>query len=160
MQRVHDGLVTQGRKDLMSWRIVQDMLAAFYPYFSDAYKPIQRADKIEVLIRDTRAIILKAQELDSKMRSAEAVYAMMFGQPGNVCQVDASVPPNLELYDQPALGGVLRDYDSVALIVVPGLLKCCVLENKFVARGVLAESIVRHARAFTQTEIRTQLGLY
>lgn len=156
MQQVHNGLVRQDRKDLTTGWIVEEMLVAFHPYFAEEYKPIERADNIEVLIRDTRFLILKAQELDYKLRSAEHVYDMILGSEGDVCRISATPSPKMEGYHGPSRTRVLRDDDSIALIVVPGLVRCSILDNVFVS-PLVSKHMVRYAKAFTQLDFRKEL---
>jgi hypothetical protein len=157
MQMVRNGVVRQGNKDLTTGWIVQEMLVAFHPYFADEYKPIDRPENIEVLIRDTRSLILKAQELDDKLRSAEHVYDMILGSDGDVCRISATPSPKMKRYDDPSDQHTLSDDDFIALIVVPGLVKCVILDNGFVS-PLVGKTIVRYARAFTQLDFRKELG--
>ena len=161
MKRVRDdGLVSQGNKDdTLGW-IVTEMLVAFHPYFSDEYKPIDKPDNIEVLIRDTRSIIVKAQELDDKLRSAGKFYDLILGQEGAVVEISDVPSPSMQSYvvegAAPKSPTFLHDSDLVALIVVPGLVKCNILEHGAL-RPILQQDVVRHAWAFTQLELFTAL---
>lgn len=152
MQRVRDGLVTQDRKDRTTGRLVEEMLVAFHPYFADEYKPVNRPENIEVLIRDTRFLVLKAQELDDKLRSARHVYDMLIGKDGDVCRISGVPSPKMEHYGVSSDVRILDDDDFIALIVVPGLVKCVILQKETLA-PLVGKTMIRYARAFTQSDL-------
>lgn len=134
-----------------SW-LITEMLVAFHPYFSDAYKPIDQPQNIEVLIRDTRFLILKARELDEKLRSARYVYDLILGRPGKVCEISGVDSPAVQRYD-PAHSDYLENQSSIALIVVPGVVKYDIEESIYAAEDEVKKVVVRHARAFEHADL-------
>lgn len=152
MGLVRGGLVKADRYHLITRWLVTEMLVAFHPYFSDSYKPVNQPQNIEVLIRDTRSLILKARELDDKLRSARHVYDLILGREGDVCRISGVPSPAIQSYDS-SNPVYLNDHSLIGLIVVPGLVKFNLEESIYEADDVLTKSVVRHARAFPQREI-------
>lgn len=153
-------VMDQVRKGLVKWEcysavtagLVAEMLAAFHPYFSDSYKPIDHPENIEVLIRDTRFLVLKARELDAKLRSARYVYDLILGKPGKVCEISGVDSPAVQRYDS-AYPAYLKDSLSIALIVVPGLVKFDLEESIYADDDEVKKVVVRHARAFEHADL-------
>lgn len=136
-------------------QIVKEMLTAFYPYFSDVYKPIDKPQNILSLIQDTYTLISKARELDEKLRSAGHVYDMILGKTNAVCDITDIPPPAIQRY---VLEGSARDPDylddeEISLIVVPGLFKFTIEENLYDIDDTLTKTVVRRARAFAQADL-------
>lgn len=149
---VRDGLVRPDRFHLITRWLVTEMLVAFHPYFSDTYKPIDKPQNIEVLIRDTRSLIVMARELDYKLRSARHVYDLILGKEGDVCGISGVPSPAIQRYDARDQDW-LHDQSTIGLIVVPGLIKFDLEESIYAADDVVNKLIVLHARAFTQTHL-------
>lgn len=154
MRRVREeSAVTENRKIKTTGWLVEEMLVAFYPYFPDEYQPIEHPENVEVLIRDTKFLIVKAQELDHKLRSADHAYEMILGKEGDVVRISGVPSPTMQSYsDRPNGVRDLRDDDGIALIVVPGLAKNVIQEPVGASRW-LGKVVRRRARAFTQTEL-------
>lgn len=154
MRRVREEeAVTKDRKIKTTGWLVEEMLVAFHPYFPDEYQPIDHPENIEVLIRDTKFLIVKAQELDHKLRSAQHAYEMILGKEGDVVRISGVPSPKIQSYSN-SPNGVrdLHDDDYIALIVVPGLVKNVVQEPA--GAGPQLDKVVRrHAKAFTQTDL-------
>lgn len=153
VHHVRNGLVTQDRYDRITGWLVSEMLLAFQPYFSDAYRPVDNAQNIELLIRDTRSIILKARELDLAMRSANDVYSLILGKEGQVCQIPGVPSPALQNYEvagnTPGNTTWFYDQSTIGLIVVPGL-------TRFIGADTQQhpyETMIRRARAFDQSDL-------
>lgn len=157
MAQVRNGLVTQDRKQLVSQRLVKEMLVAFYPYFSDAYNPITHPENIEVLIRDTRFLIDRALELDHQLRSARNVYDLILGREGDVCRISDVPSPAIQRYvvagNHTGAPDNLDDHSLIGLIVVPGLVRLELEESMFGDGDALTKTVVRSARAFAQSDL-------
>ncbi|KAL1876466.1 hypothetical protein Daus18300_002710 [Diaporthe australafricana] len=152
VDQMRNGLVTQDRYDRITGWLVSEMLLAFEPYFSDAYRPVDNAQNIELLIRDTRSIILKARELDLAMRSANNVYSLILGSEGQVCQIPRVPPPALQNYEvagnAPGKTTWFYDQSTIGLIVVPGLIKFIGGTQEYPYKAM-----IRRARAFDQSDL-------
>lgn len=154
MNQVRNGLISRDRYRAVTSGLVTEMLVAFHPYFSDAYKPISQPQNIEVLIRDTRFLIVKARELDEKLRSARHVYDFVLGKPGQVCEISGVDSPAVQRYD-PARPDNLENQSSIALIVVPGVVKYDMEDSLYAADDYeLKKVVVRRARAFERADLR------
>lgn len=152
MNMVRSGLVRPDRVHLITRWLVTEMLVAFHPYFSDTYKPIDKPQNIEVLIRDTRSLIVMARELDNKLRGARHVYDLILGREGDVCGISGVPWPAIQRYDATDQY-YLQDPSTIGLIVVPGLMKFDIQESIYTADDAVNKSIVLHARAFTQRHL-------
>ncbi|KKY31815.1 hypothetical protein UCDDA912_g08240 [Diaporthe ampelina] len=161
MDQIRNGLVHPNRNDIITGWLVTEMLVAFHPYFSDVYKPIDHAQNIEVLIRDTKFLVEKARELDGKLRSARRVYDLILGREGAVCRISGVPSPALQRYVR--AGNESRDPDYldddslISLIVVPGLVRLDVTDSIYDDDDTLTRTVVRHARAFAQTDLLAAL---
>lgn len=154
MDQVRKGLVTRTAYNAVTRFLVTEMLVAFHPYFSDTYKPIDQPQNIEVLIRDTRFLIVKARELDEKLRSAQHVYDFTLGKPGKVCEITGVDSPAVQRYD-PGRPDYLENQSSIALIVVPGVVKYGMEESLYASDDYeIKKVVVRHARAFEGADLR------
>lgn len=157
MAQVRNGLVTQDRRDLVSHRIVKEMLVAFYPYFSDTYNPIDHPDNIEVLIRDTRFLIDRALELDDSLRSARHVYDLILGREGDVCRIRDVPSPAIQRYvvagNLTGAPDYLDDHSLIGLIVVPGLVRLDLQESLYGDGDTVTKTVVRRAWAFAQSDL-------
>ncbi|POS71018.1 hypothetical protein DHEL01_v210593 [Diaporthe helianthi] len=156
MKRVREqGAVTENRKIKTTGWLVEEMLVAFHPYFTDEYQHTDHPENIEVLIRDTRFLIVKAQELDEKLRSAKYVYEMILDKDGDVARSSSSPSKEMKRYSVHPDGGDgrLRDDDQIALIVVPGLVKNVIKEHSAGVSPQLTQFVRRRARAFTQIDL-------
>ncbi|KAJ0113810.1 hypothetical protein J7T55_010054 [Diaporthe amygdali] len=149
---IRNSYVTQERYQKITGWLITEMLVAFYPYFSDAYLPIDQPQNIEVLIRDTKSLILKARELDILMRRADHVYDLFLGTEGHVCQIRGVPSSSMQRYE--VMGNssgsptYLDDDSVVGLIVVPGLSKFTIASN-----NVVNKAVVRHARVFERNDL-------
>lgn len=151
------GLVTANMSAEITGGLVTEMLVAFHPYFSDAYKPIDEDQNIEVLIRDTRFLIIKARELDEKLRSARHLYDLILGREGDECRISGVPSPAIQRYETAGNDSgypyYLDDHSLIALIVVPGLIRFELEEDLYGTDDRLTKAVVRHARAFAQADI-------
>lgn len=160
MNRVRNGLISRDRYRAVTSGLVTEMLVAFHPYFSDAYKPVDQPQNIEVLIRDTRFLIVKARELDQKLRSARHVYDFILGKPGQVCEIGGVDSPAVQRYD-PARPDSLENQSSIALIVVPGVVKYDMVDSLYVSDDLeLKKVVVRCARAFERADLRAVMSSF
>ncbi|KAG8166756.1 hypothetical protein KVR01_002445 [Diaporthe batatas] len=159
MRRVQEeGAVTDSVQRAVSGWLVEEMLAAFYPYFADEYHPVDHPQNAEVLIRDTLLLVLKAQELDEKLRSARHVYEIVGGKEHYPVQISGVPSPTMQSYPvSRSVARVLGDDDDIALIVVPGLVKNIVLQSAG-ASPQLSKVVRRYAKAFTQMDLFDAIG--
>lgn len=166
MQLIREGFVTRERRGYDIGWLVTEMLVAFHPYFSDSYKPIDQPQNIEVLLRDTRFLIVKARELDDKLRSARHLYDLILGREGedqgDVCRISGVESPAVLRYeaahDQPRPPIYFDEDTLLALIVVPGLIRFGIEEDLYGTDDKLTKSVVRHARAFAQSDLLLALS--
>ncbi|KAK7734086.1 hypothetical protein SLS63_004371 [Diaporthe eres] len=142
--------------DRFGW-LITEMLVAFHPYFSDAYKPIAQPQNIEVLIRDTRFLIVKARELDERLRSARHLYDLILGKEGEECRISGVESPAIVRYEvarnESRTPIYFDEHTLLALIVVPGLIRFGIEEALYGTDDTVTKSVVRHARAFAQTDL-------
>ncbi|KAG6366136.1 hypothetical protein INS49_000312 [Diaporthe citri] len=127
MQKIRSGFISERRHLAVTGEIVTEMLVAFHPYFSDAYKPADQPQNIEVLIRDTMFLVAKARELDQRLRSARHLYDLILGREGDECRISGVRSPAIQRYEVAGNNSTYPHYfndDSLlALIVVPGLIR-------------------------------------
>ncbi|KAK7721305.1 hypothetical protein SLS64_001601 [Diaporthe eres] len=157
MKLIREGLVTQSRRANITGWLITEMLVAFHPYFSDAYKPIAQPQNIEVLIRDTRFLIVKARELDERLRSARHLYDLILGKEGEECRISGVESPAIVRYEvarnESRTPIYFDEHTLLALIVVPGLIRFGIEEALYGTDDTVTKSVVRHARAFAQTDL-------
>lgn len=162
MQQIRDGLVKRNRHNLITGWLVTEMLAAFHPYFSDSYKPIDKPQNIEVLIRDTRFLVVKARQLDEKLRSARHMYDLILGRDGEVCRISGVRSPAIQRYEFAGNDSkdphYFHDDTRIALIVVPGLIRYDLEDELYSTDDKLTRAVVRHAKAFAQTDVFAALS--